>query len=105
MIRRPPRSTLFPYTTLFRSWRAVVQDGRVKPGIPVLVRRRGVHRVAPIELRPIGHPIVIDQVLDRGIPAPGVIAVRTVVQAGMVAVVPRRQEEAAHDRFVADLLE
>src|SRR5689334_23790857 len=24
MIRRPPRSTLFPYTTLFRSW----QEGR-----------------------------------------------------------------------------
>src|SRR3712207_7143508 len=23
MIRRPPRSTLFPYTTLFRSWAAV----------------------------------------------------------------------------------
>src|SRR5438067_7899677 len=23
MIRRPPRSTLFPYTTLFRSWQAV----------------------------------------------------------------------------------
>src|SRR3712207_4413250 len=23
MIRRPPRSTLFPYTTLFRSWRAI----------------------------------------------------------------------------------
>src|SRR3712207_7263536 len=23
MIRRPPRSTLFPYTTLFRSWLAV----------------------------------------------------------------------------------
>src|SRR5258708_8556287 len=22
MIRRPPRSTLFPYTTLFRSWQA-----------------------------------------------------------------------------------
>jgi len=31
MIRRPPRSTLFPYTTLFRSGRyaldAVIQDG------------------------------------------------------------------------------
>src|SRR5258708_15536239 len=27
MIRRPPRSTLFPYTTLFRSWeRAVAGD-------------------------------------------------------------------------------
>src|SRR3712207_9144686 len=24
MIRRPPRSTLFPYTTLFRSWYPVV---------------------------------------------------------------------------------
>src|SRR5690348_17397967 len=23
MIRRPPRSTLFPYTTLFRSWRVL----------------------------------------------------------------------------------
>src|SRR3989454_1482875 len=26
MIRRPPRSTLFPYTTLFRSVRAVASD-------------------------------------------------------------------------------
>src|SRR5258707_13938552 len=25
MIRRPPRSTLFPYTTLFRSWRALIE--------------------------------------------------------------------------------
>src|SRR3712207_8842071 len=24
MIRRPPRSTLFPYTTLFRSWRRLL---------------------------------------------------------------------------------
>src|SRR3712207_9373536 len=24
MIRRPPRSTLFPYTTLFRSWTALL---------------------------------------------------------------------------------
>src|SRR2546428_3752418 len=26
MIRRPPRSTLFPYTTLFRSWVVRLQD-------------------------------------------------------------------------------
>src|SRR2546425_6770537 len=25
MIRRPPRSTLFPYTTLFRSWQFLVE--------------------------------------------------------------------------------
>src|SRR2546430_6649379 len=28
MIRRPPRSTLFPYTTLFRSCTAIVADTR-----------------------------------------------------------------------------
>src|SRR2546427_2780837 len=28
MIRRPPRSTLFPYTTLFRSHHGVAHDGR-----------------------------------------------------------------------------
>src|SRR2546422_6753509 len=27
MIRRPPRSTLFPYTTLFRSWAEVEPTG------------------------------------------------------------------------------
>src|SRR5260221_5753130 len=27
MIRRPPRSTLFPYTTLFRSDRQIAMDG------------------------------------------------------------------------------
>src|SRR5256886_17597706 len=34
MIRRPPRSTLFPYTTLFRSRRALLRapDGRAAPG-------------------------------------------------------------------------
>src|SRR3712207_8337523 len=30
MIRRPPRSTLFPYTTLFRSQRHVVDGTRVE---------------------------------------------------------------------------
>src|SRR5947208_16299020 len=30
MIRRPPRSTLFPYTTLFRSWAAGL-EGSVGP--------------------------------------------------------------------------
>src|SRR5437773_4336942 len=34
LIRRPPRSTLFPYTTLFRSR----QCSRWGPGLPILVR-------------------------------------------------------------------
>src|SRR5258707_6092024 len=31
MIRRPPRSTLFPYTTLFRSFRTHVDRERITP--------------------------------------------------------------------------
>src|SRR3712207_9376567 len=30
MIRRPPRSTLFPYTTLFRSWRLTPGGSRAR---------------------------------------------------------------------------
>src|SRR2546429_6906558 len=39
MIRRPPRSTLFPYTTLFRSWPAP-QAAPAHPG-PAPRRARG----------------------------------------------------------------
>src|SRR5687767_15430682 len=58
MIRRPPRSTLFPYTTLFRSGvvrdphvRAVVVDLRIRaqrddPEQHDLVQVRGIREVA-----------------------------------------------------------
>src|SRR3712207_9435183 len=36
MIRRPPRSTLFPYTTLFRSVRAAVEEDVHVVGLSVL---------------------------------------------------------------------
>src|SRR2546425_13002477 len=36
MIRRPPRSTLFPYTTLFRSAEQAIAAGVVGPLPPVL---------------------------------------------------------------------
>src|SRR3712207_7962722 len=39
MIRRPPRSTLFPYTTLFRSLRAAQQLGQEARGRPAVARR------------------------------------------------------------------
>src|SRR3712207_7828654 len=35
MIRRPPRSTLFPYTTLFRSRGARVGSGSTEPPVPL----------------------------------------------------------------------
>src|SRR5688572_32875784 len=40
MIRRPPRSTLFPYTTLFRS-RQELQGPRGRLQLPALLQRRG----------------------------------------------------------------
>src|SRR2546426_1948928 len=62
MIRRPPRSTLFPYTTLFRSLRVLRQDDRedravrhrqghrLLPGAPGVGHTRGALRADP------GHP-------------------------------------------------
>src|SRR3989454_6350059 len=52
MIRRPPRSTLFPYTTLFRSLR-------------VLLRPRPDHRVDLVdELHAIA-PVGVARIVDR----------------------------------------
>src|SRR2546422_6139383 len=42
MIRRPPRSTLFPYTTLFRSLpRRTGARGRARPAASGVPRRHG----------------------------------------------------------------
>src|SRR5258707_10791547 len=47
MIRRPPRSTLFPYTTLFRSDRAPGEDARRGAARGDVRRRARAHRGAP----------------------------------------------------------
>src|SRR2546430_5552198 len=48
MIRRPPRSTLFPYTTLFRSFGARRRRGRGAGGRPGASRRRRGHDAADV---------------------------------------------------------
>src|SRR3989449_2599735 len=48
MIRRPPRSTLFPYTTLFRSRRASMGDGIAEEWV-VLRDRAVIGKVRPGE--------------------------------------------------------
>src|SRR2546430_9610459 len=45
MIRRPPRSTLFPYTTLFRS--AWIGPSSAAPAPAPLGRRRATRRESP----------------------------------------------------------
>src|SRR3712207_7763852 len=47
MIRRPPRSTLFPYTTLFRSVGVVVLDA---DALRVLLERPGGRRVPRMQV-------------------------------------------------------
>src|SRR5690242_21201219 len=46
MIRRPPRSTLFPYTTLFRSGAADAPGARARRPTHLGRRRRWLHRGA-----------------------------------------------------------
>src|SRR2546423_4675426 len=47
MIRRPPRSTLFPYTTLFRSrtfFTTPLNTDRMPPGIPYIIGNEAAER-------------------------------------------------------------
>src|SRR3712207_8140725 len=60
MIRRPPRSTLFPYTTLFRS--RVGVDGRLLP-VPALGLEED-DRVRVLD-RLLDAPVGVDRVADR----------------------------------------
>src|SRR2546425_9163055 len=73
MIRRPPRSTLFPYTTLFRSLVGAYQSrDSAAAGRAALWRRGGVPRGqgkllrAPYSLALAG-PAVLDSLRARGI--------------------------------------
>src|SRR3712207_7655996 len=58
MIRRPPRSTLFPYTTLFRSPALLgVVDDRQRVAIGDAVRRQpGLVHVPRRDVAQLGHP-------------------------------------------------
>src|SRR3712207_7754750 len=64
MIRRPPRSTLFPYTTLFRSARelfaAAAEEGRVVGELDV--RDRAALRGEAVEERAVGDAPQVDVV-------------------------------------------
>src|SRR3712207_7986164 len=55
MIRRPPRSTLFPYTTLFRSQEFVFDANRIDPAVDP----------APIGSAPVMSNLVGDHALGE----------------------------------------
>src|SRR2546429_9867606 len=81
MIRRPPRSTLFPYTTLFRSSRengslrfvlvAICAASLFLLGVPALAQRQVLktRMAAPPNARPVG-PLPATQRLNLALTLP-----------------------------------
>src|SRR5256885_17204171 len=77
MIRRPPRSTLFPYTTLFRScsdpdFSADLKRGRLAPRGELAAFHHHWDRIAGWDLRRLwrgSHADIEPRIADRGHPA------------------------------------
>src|SRR3712207_8701737 len=65
MIRRPPRSTLFPYTTLFRSRPEERAVGRVLERHPVELPRRAVGGAGDVDV-PLGVGLNVNGVVLVG---------------------------------------
>src|SRR2546422_5071641 len=85
MIRRPPRSTLFPYTTLFRSRRQVIRE----PGRTADSRNEHGALSPGAKLR----QRFLDRLEDRVVPtagAPPDLLIRRVVLGGELRVGDRR---------------
>src|SRR3989442_12262038 len=73
MIRRPPRSTLFPYTTLFRSLRAGAR-GLLAPGVLGSLHHlfRLLGRYRPLGHADLGDPVSVPLgVAHGGVPHRG----------------------------------
>src|SRR3989454_4411101 len=85
MIRRPPRSTLFPYTTLFRS--ALIIAREVADALEYAHQQGVVHRDIKPEniLISAGHAVVADFGIARAIQAAGA---QTVTQTGILLGTP-----------------
>src|SRR3712207_8974627 len=77
MIRRPPRSTLFPYTTLFRSYDAVLDAERADLGLL---------RVAGGDEQPVPEGVLA---------GPADVGARRVGLGGRVGVVDRSEEHTS----------
>src|SRR3712207_9215823 len=81
MIRRPPRSTLFPYTTLFRSGVEALRVllGSLPPDFPAAL-------LVVLHMPPTGRS-ALPEILDRSCPLPVHRAVNGApVQPGVVTV-------------------
>src|SRR3989454_12542486 len=79
MIRRPPRSTLFPYTTLFRSDASVATVSG--SGLVTAVAVGGATITATSEGKSAGAAITVTTPSSGGTPDPTLLPVATTLQA------------------------
>src|SRR3712207_8872054 len=73
MIRRPPRSTLFPYTTLFRSAAHILHryGGLLKrPGNGALLDPRRLQRIEERVLAGLAGPLTLEQLAETAALSP-----------------------------------
>src|SRR3712207_8799095 len=64
MIRRPPRSTLFPYTTLFRSEAGSFITPTIARGMAMARQNRGCFMIAVQNLSQIEDPVLREDILS-----------------------------------------
>src|SRR2546427_5912954 len=81
MIRRPPRSTLFPYTTLFRSVLGRPSDVLREDEIPISPHRRIDAPSDSGDPGPVFDPSLPDEILRGQDDGGGAVARRTDVEA------------------------
>src|SRR5256884_9891624 len=103
MIRRPPRSTLFPYTTLFRSHEQIRQRGTDFEPVQVLRESAVTHLLEAED--PLDHP---NRVLDlRAHPRLGAVprldelVDPSAAPVALVGEVPRSRRRLAHRLLLA----
>src|SRR2546426_10229603 len=96
MIRRPPRSTLFPYTTLFRSEAAIVEAlGRLQQGRTVIIISHRPSAVARCSaMIRIEHGRIVVDTSQAAAPAPA--PPRPAAQPTRLATARRQETLFAH---------
>src|SRR2546422_4472717 len=96
MIRRPPRSTLFPYTTLFRSELTLCLVG-----LPMMVRALWGARLAYVVVPALGYAFV-GAFLARCLRIPVILVVKDVMpEAAVVTGLLRNRAVIAVSRWLA----
>src|SRR5256714_11385174 len=97
MIRRPPRSTLFPYTTLFRSRRSAV-SAKVTfigagPGAADLITLRGARAIADADVVIWASSLVQEAVLEHARPDAEIVDSAALPMEGVVEIYGRAVAE------------